>query len=260
MTTAIIIQARFGSTRLPGKVLLDLSGKTVLAHVLERALAVRRADVVVCAVPEGRDSDPVAEEARAAGVVVVRGDEHDVLGRYLKAARAVDAATIMRITSDCPLIDPSICDAVLELRAETNSDYACNNMPPSWPHGLDCEVFTRAALEGAARLATRPSEREHVSQFIRYDRGAKKAGFPGPGAGVERHRWTLDTPKDLEFLRALFARLPAGRDAWDYRAPLTIVEADPALARINIDADRYEGLRKSLAEDEAAGHAARIIR
>ena len=112
MRVATIIQARMGSTRLPGKVLLDLGGRTVLARVIERALMIPGCDVVVCAVPESADDNPVAEEAARAGAVVTRGSTTDVLDRYWRAAQAVEADAIMRITSDCPLIDPAVCGAL----------------------------------------------------------------------------------------------------------------------------------------------------
>lgn len=255
--TAVIVQARMGSTRLPGKVMLDLAGKTVLAHVLERCAAIPGADLVCCATVAGPDGDPVAAEAARYGAAVFRGSEDDVLDRYHRAAKEHHAEIVLRVTSDCPLIDPAVCGEVLALRAREDADYACNNMPPSWPHGLDCEAFSFAWLERAASEARKPSEREHVSPFIRNHPDTRKANLPGPGGASVQHRWTLDTPADLDFLRALFARLPAGRESWDYRVPLALVEQDPALAAINAGQDRDAGLKKSLAADAAMGQAPR---
>ena len=252
MTTAVIVQARMASTRLPGKVLLEAGGTTFLDHVLTRGLAIAGADLVCCAVPDSPDSDPVAAEARRLGVEVFRGSEADVLDRYRRAAEALKADVVMRVTSDCPLIDPAVCAEVLRLRERENADYACNNMPPTWPHGLDCEVLTFAWLDYSARSATRPFEREHVTQYARNHPDSRKANLPCPAANVAHHRWTLDTPADLEFFRALFPRLPAGRAAWDWRVPLAAVEADPALAALNAGQDRDAGLKKSLAEEAAA--------
>lgn len=249
MTVAVIVQARMASTRLPGKVLLDAGGTTFLDRVLTRCRAVAGADAVCCAVPESPDSDPVAAEARRLGAEVFRGSETDVLDRYWQAARALKADVVMRVTSDCPLIDPDVCDQVLRLREHTNADYACNNMPPTWPHGLDCEALTFAWLDRSAREAKRPFEREHVTQYVRNHADSRKANLPCPMGNVAHHRWTLDTPADLAFFRALFPRLPAGRAAWDWRVPLAAVEADPALAALNAGQDRYEGLKKSLARE-----------
>ena len=231
--TAILVQARSGSTRLPGKVLATVGDHTVLAEVLRRCRAVPDVDAVVCAVPDNSSDDPVAEEAGRAGAMVFRGSEDDVLDRYLQAARWVGAEVVLRVTSDCPLLDPAVCDAVLRLRANENADYACNNMPPEWPHGLDCEAMTREALEHAAREATAPADREHVTPYLRRAPNLRRTSLRGPGGFAAEQRWTLDTPADLDFLRAVFARLPAGPEGWDYRAPLGVVRDDPSLAAIN---------------------------
>jgi spore coat polysaccharide biosynthesis protein SpsF (cytidylyltransferase family) len=253
MRVAVIIQARIASTRLPGKVLMDLGGKTVLARVIERARAIPGADVVVCAIPEGGADDPVALEAARAGAVVFRGSQTDVLDRYWRAALAMDAGAVMRITSDCPLIDPAVCGDLIRLWREAGVDYGSINTPPSWPHGLECEIFSMAWLERAAREAVKPSEREHVSPFIRNHPEVGQVNMPGPGSETVRHRWTLDHPDDLAFLRALWARLPQGPEGWSWRVPFAIVEADPALAALNAGHDRLEGLNKSLVEDRRAG-------
>lgn len=253
--TAVIVQARMGSTRLPGKVMLDLAGRTAMSHVLERCAAIEGTDVVCCATAAAPDCDPIAAEAERHGAAVFRGSEQDVLGRYYQAAQMLEADVIVRVTSDCPLIDPAICASVLCLRAEEDADYACNNMPPSWPQGLDCEAFTFAWLERAARQASKPSEREHVTPFIRNHPEARKVNVQGPGGDVAAHRWTLDTDADLRFLRAMYERLPGGPEGWRYEVPLAIVEAEPALAEMNAGQDRHEGLKRSLAEDAAMGFA-----
>jgi spore coat polysaccharide biosynthesis protein SpsF (cytidylyltransferase family) len=255
MRVATIIQARYGSTRLPGKVLMDLGGATVLARVIERAKAIPGSDVVGVAVPTGAQDDPVAAEAERCGAVVTRGSQADVLDRYWRAAQALNADAVMRITSDCPLIDPEVCGDLIKLFKETGADYGSINMPPAWPHGLECEIFSYPWLDKAAKEAFKPSEREHVSPFIRNCKAAKKVNLAGPGPETVRHRWTLDHPDDLIFLRALWARLPEGREAWPWRVPFAIVEADPALAAINAGHDRLEGLNKSLVADAQAGLA-----
>ena len=256
MRVAMIIQARMGSTRLPGKVLLDLGGMSVLARVIERAKAVPGVDVVVCAVPDDAADGPVAQEAERCGAVVTRGSQSDVLDRYYQAATQVSAEAVMRITSDCPLIDPAVCGDLISLWQASGADYGCINDPATWPHGLECEIFSFAWLERAAREAQRPSEREHVSPFIRTHPQARKINMPGPGPQTVRHRWTLDHADDLAFLRAMVARLPPGPEGWSWRVPFAIAEADPALAAINAGHERLEGLNKSLAEDARAGFVA----
>jgi spore coat polysaccharide biosynthesis protein SpsF len=244
--TGVIVQARVGSSRLPGKVLLPLEGRSVLAWVLERCRAIDGADVICCAVPEGPADDPVAEEAQRAGAEVFRGSEADVLDRYRSAASAFDLDVVLRVTADCPLLDPRIGAAVLALRRDAAADYACNNAPPSWPHGLDCEAITRAWLERAAREAERPWQREHVTPFVREHPAALRVNLPMPGEAAAHHRWTLDTHRDLAFLRAVAARLPDGRAGWDWRAVLAVVEAEPALFALNDGQDRLEGLKRSM--------------
>jgi spore coat polysaccharide biosynthesis protein SpsF len=235
--TAVIVQARMASTRLPGKVLLPLAGTTVLDQVLTRCAAIGNADVVVCAVPDKPDNDLVAEEAMRigarTGALIFRGSESDVLDRYYRAARFADADVVLRVTSDCPLIDPTICARVIELLTDEGADYAANNMSASWPHGLDCEAVRFSWLQRAAQEATQPFDREHVTPFVRTHPDAKKANLNGPGGDMVRHRWTLDTPADLEFMIALFKKMPTGEAAWSFDVPLNIVKANPSLAAIN---------------------------
>ena len=202
MTCAVIVQARLGSSRLPGKILEEIAGKSALLWCLDRLARVAGVDKVVCAVPEGSADDPVAEAAFAAGYGVSRGSEHDVLARYAKAAREAEADTVMRVTSDCPFIDPVICGQVLALLGTAEVDYACNNMPPRFPHGLDCDAFPAALLYEAEKCAHDPYEREHVTPWLRGHRRLSKACLRGPGGGIERLRWTLDHAADLEFFRA----------------------------------------------------------
>jgi len=230
--TAVVVQARMGSTRLPGKVLMDLAGRTVLDHVLSRCQAIPGVDAVICATTVKPDDDPVAAEAERLGASVFRGDEADVLGRYLGAARSAEADVVLRVTSDCPLIDPEVCRAVLDLRAREDADYAANNTPPSWPHGLDCEAFTVAALAKADAETDEPYDREHVTPWLRHTPGLRRANLPKPGRPEPDRRWTLDTPDDLAGLRRLFARLPGDRIAgWEEALAASADIAELAVAR-----------------------------
>jgi spore coat polysaccharide biosynthesis protein SpsF len=233
MRTVCIVQARLGSTRLPGKVLERLGKAPVLTHVLRRCRAIASVDATVCATVTGPDGDAVADLAHALGVAVYRGSEWDVLARYQGAAQEASADIILRVTSDCPLIDPEICDAVLRLRAATDADYAANNMPPSWPHGLDCEAFTRAALDAAAAQATEPGDREHVTPWIRRNPAYRRVNLDGPGGLLTGERWTLDYPEDLAFLRAVDAQLPLDCSGASWRAGAGLLARRPDLARIN---------------------------
>lgn len=233
MTTAIIVQARVGSTRLPGKVLLPLAGHTVLEEVLRRCRAIPGADLVVCAIPEGLADEVLVAPAMRAGAMVTRGSASDVLQRYRKAADEVGADIVMRVTSDCPLIDPALCGEVLALRAARDVDYAANNMPPGFPHGLDCEAFTTAALRRADEDARDPYEREHVTPWLRQSRSITRASLEGPGGDAMQQRWTIDFPEDYEFLCAAFGQLMTGMPIPEWRATLAAISTHSEISTIN---------------------------
>ncbi len=230
---AVVVQARATSTRLPRKVSLDLAGRPVLDHVVLRCATIPGVDAVVVAVPAGREHEPVAELANTRGAAVVRGDEHDVLSRYHAAAEAVGADVIMRVTSDCPLIDPVVAADVLELVASGAADYATNNVPPLWPHGLDCEAFTRDLLEEAAASAIASDDREHVSPWMRRNPDLRRVSLLGPGGFAAEQRWTIDYPEDLEMARALFAHLPDWPEIPSTAEVLDVARAHPEIAAIN---------------------------
>jgi spore coat polysaccharide biosynthesis protein SpsF len=156
-----------------------------------------------------------------------------VLDRYVKAARSVDADVIMRVTSDCPLIDPELCADVLRARAEARADYAANNFVYGYPHGLDCEIFTRAALEEAGTTAQEPYDREHVSPWMRRNPQYRRESLVGPGTAAAKWRWTLDFPEDLDFLRALHHYLPPPPAMPGFREIAAVVERVPELTEIN---------------------------
>jgi spore coat polysaccharide biosynthesis protein SpsF len=243
MTCVAIVQARMGSSRLPGKILEAIAGKSALLWCLDRCRDIPGVDQVVCAVPDGCEDDGVADAALAAGHLVSRGSQDDVLARYAKAAREVGADTVMRITSDCPFIDPGICGQVLALLESSDVDYACNNMPPKFPHGLDCDAFSSALLLEAERCARDPYEREHVTPWLRRHRRLSKACLRGPGGGLERLRWTLDYPQDLAFFRACAEAFGEGAAQASAAQWAALCLRRPDLAAINaahIDATRLQ--------------------
>lgn len=233
MVTAVIIQARMGSTRLPGKVMMDLGGQSVLSHVMERCLRIKNADVVCCALPETHENDKAAHAAKKMGVEIFRGSENDLLDRYYRAATTLKADVIMRVTCDCPLIDPQVCAAVIDLRQREGVDYACNNMPIAWPHGLDCEVFTYSILEKSLTEEQRPWAREHVCVWMRESESVTRASLPGPGGDIVFQRWTVDYQEDLEFVRSLMKKFPTGITFPQYAEIEAIISAHPELLRIN---------------------------
>lgn len=204
--TLAVVQARMGSTRLPGKVLADLGGRPVLELMLDR-LARAHVDHLVVATSDLPGDDPVADLATRVGVPVVRGSEADVLGRFLVALDRFPADDVVRLTADCPLIDPLVVDAAVGLHRRTGADYTSNSLERTFPDGLDVEVARADALRVAAVEAVRSDEREHVTPFLyhRPDRFALASLETAEQLGHER--WTLDTAEDLARLRTIVAAL-----------------------------------------------------
>lgn len=238
MKVVAIIQARMGSNRLPGKVLRTLGGATVLAQVIARAMAVPSIDEVVVATSTQREDDPVEKEARKCGAGVFRGSETDVLSRYYEAAQSFHADVVVRITSDCPLLDPDLVERMISKflasrRGSNKPDYLSNALTRSYPRGLDAEVFTFAALESTQLAAKEAYEREHVTPYI-YQHPASfiVEEFVGD-KDFSSHRWTLDTPADYEFLQAVFDLLGAAAKSAGMHAVLDLLERHPDLVRIN---------------------------
>lgn len=250
MKTTAIIQARMGSTRLPGKVLTELGGEPVLAWIVRSAQATTGIDDVWIATSDNIADDSVAAWATKHNVLVYRGSEHDVLDRFAGAAKASKADVAVRLTADCPFLDPYVIGQTVRLRAVTGVDYASNIDPPTWPDGLDCEVLTAAALFDAASEAKRPTDREHVTPFIRKNRARFSAEtLIAPLPGLANERWTLDTPADFEFLSAVAARLPAGRPP-SYLDVLAVLDGEPGLRVINSHETRNLGFIKSAAAEK----------
>jgi spore coat polysaccharide biosynthesis protein SpsF len=231
MKVVTIIQARMGSTRLPGKVLKDLGGRTVLERVVRRAQKCRLADEVVVATSVEPANDAIAEECTRLRVRVLRGSEDDLLDRYFRAAEVTQADVVVRITSDCPLVDPGVSDESIRAFLETCPDYASNVLERTYPRGLDTEVFSLCALDRAFREAKDPFQREHVTPFFyQHPERFKLVSVKGE-RDFSNHRWTLDTPEDLEFLQAVYARL--GDRDFTWRDVLSLVESEPRMAEIN---------------------------
>lgn len=207
MKVACIIQARLASTRLPAKTLLMLpTGRCVLEEVIHRCRQIKGVDVVVVAIPDSQENDIVAEIAGRTGVSIVRGSEHDVLSRYIKAAEAVNADLVLRVTSDCPLIEPFRCSKVIANFITADCDYVANNFEPrSVDYGGDCEVFSIDALRRANADATEPSDREHVGTWMRNNLRALASSYANRSGWTPR-RLTLDTLADYKVIWDEFKR------------------------------------------------------
>jgi spore coat polysaccharide biosynthesis protein SpsF len=233
MHRAVIVQARMTSTRLPGKVLMDLQGKPMLQQQIERLQRARHADEIVLAITTNPDDDPIAALAERLAIRVQRGSEHDVLDRYLGAARASHADVIVRVTSDCPLIDPHEVDVVIAALTP-DTDYAANTLSRDLPRGLDTEALHCDVLERTARMASSTPAREHVTWCIHSERPelfvSKAVRRPFDAADL---RWTVDTPDDLELVRTLYEQLDLGASDVPFPTILEHVRAHPELAAIN---------------------------
>lgn len=247
MKTVAIIQARTGSSRLPGKVLMPLGDMPMILHILKRT-AQSRVDAVLLATSREQEDDQLAACVRDHGFAVSRGSLEDVLDRYQQAAQASAASRIVRITGDCPLVDPEIIDACLERFARADCDYVSNAYPaPSYPDGLDVEVFSAEALGKAWENARKPSEREHVTPHIWNNPGLFRLCSIQAAKNLSHLRWTVDEPKDMEFMRQIFQRIEP--QAARMRDILALLEQQPALASINTAISRNEGYQKSLLAD-----------
>jgi spore coat polysaccharide biosynthesis protein SpsF len=234
--TIAIIQARMGSSRLPGKVLQDIAGQPMLARVIARARRAETLDGVAVATTSEPGDDPVEALCVALGVPVYRGSLYDVLDRFYQAARTFEAETVVRLTADCPLIDPGEIDhTVREFRA-AGVDFAANRLP--WgrtvPIGLDTEVCTYAALERAWTEAKEPYEREHVMPYLYDQEGRFRVLLVNSAPSCGHLRWTVDTPEDLALVRQVYAAFPT-RDDFTYAEVLHLFETNPSLSQINAD-------------------------
>ncbi len=245
-----IVQARMGSTRLPGKALADIDGRPMLGQIVKRLQRSRSINSVLVATSTAKADDAIAEFC-GNSTAVFRGDENDVLDRFFQAAKHYDADTIVRITGDCPLIDPQVVDKIVAAYLADGCDYASNTLLCTYPDGLDTEVFSFAALEIAWSEARRATDREHVTPFIRTSQRFRLRNVESElGASVRHLRWTVDEPQDLEFVRAVYARFNPN-EMFGWREVLSLLDGDPALAQLNSSLVRNEGYYRSLAQEAA---------
>lgn len=233
-----VIQARMGSTRLPGKILMEIAGKPMLGRVVERVRLAKTADHVIVATTEDPQDDIVAQYCVESGFSHIRGDGEDVLGRYLKAARATQAEVIVRITADCPLMDPEVIDKTVQAFLERypyidfGSNRGTDELVRTYPIGMDVEVMTAEALERANREAKQAYQREHVTPYF-YETGQdlRKASVDAKGKYGDQ-RWAVDTAEDLAFVRAIYAHFP-DREDFGFDEVIELLEKQPSLLEIN---------------------------
>lgn len=246
MNVVSIIQARTSSTRLPRKILLDIAGKPMLWHVISRA---QRADTgpVVVATSDDTSDDPVVAWCHSSGFPCFRGSLGDLIDRYTCAAREQKADAVVRLTGDCPLLDPAVVRRVVDLYRSGSYDYVSNVHPPTFPDGLDTEAFSMASLERAHHEARLPSEREHIAPYFEKHPDLFRLGNLAHTENLSHLRWTVDEPRDLAFVRAVFTRM--GSDMFGMEDVLALLEKEPELQRMNEGIVRNAGHASALKAD-----------
>lgn len=235
MKTVIINQARMTSTRLPGKVLKTVMGKPLLEYQIERLKRVKGADELVVATTVNASDEPIVELCRKLGVPYYRGSEEDVLSRYYGAAVEHRADTIVRVTSDCPLIDPAVIDLVIQAYAQDagSYDYVSNTLKRTYPRGMDTEVFSFSALKEAFSCAVLPGEREHVTLYIYKNPQKFRLHNVKYVRDESRHRWTVDTAEDFQLIEIMLSEIYPRNPLFTLEDCLKLVQDRPELIEIN---------------------------
>lgn len=228
-----VLQARMSSQRLPGKVLAPVLGEPMIARQIKRLQRARRLDRLIVATSVDASDDPLALACRERGISVHRGSLRDVLERYVEAVSPCAADGVVRLTADCPLADWTVVDRVIEAFLARGVDYVSNIDPPTYPDGLDVEVMTSAALQQAHRDARSAAEREHVTLHIRRRPQTYSRFNVTHERDLSAMRWTVDEHEDLEFVRAVYARLYPARPDFTLTDVLALLEREPGLADIN---------------------------
>jgi len=248
-----IVQARMSSTRLPGKVLADVAGRPMLWHLLRRLRRARGLDQIVIATSTNPADDAIAGFCAQENACCFRGSESDVLDRYYQAARASSADVVVRVTADCPLLDAAVVDKIVHRFLQGGCDFVSNTLRYTYPDGLDTEVFSFAALEQAWREAGKPSDREHVTPYLRAGK-FRLCNVEYEGVLPPNLRWTVDEPQDLEFIRRVFAAF-AGREYFAMEEVLDFLKQNAAVQALNSSVLSNEGYCRSLYQQAPAGAA-----
>ncbi len=244
-----------GSTRLPGKVLADISGHPMIWHVVTRVRSASSIDEAVVATSKEKQDDALVRFCKENDIPCFRGSETDVLDRFHGAAVKFGAEVVVRVTADCPLIDPVVIDKVVLSFKKTGCDYVSNTNPPTYPDGLDTEVFRFTSLELAWKNASKPSEREHVTPYLR-NSGKFRVENCASETNLSHLRWTVDDAKDIEFVRWVYGEL--GEDQFSTQKVLDLIKEKPDMAKINAQSISNEGYYRSLYREAVAGPAPKL--
>ena len=245
-----IVQARMGSSRLSGKVMCEILGKPMLWHIIDRLKRSKMIEKIVIATTNEQTDKPILELAQELGVDSFAGNEDDVLDRYYQAAKQYAAKTIVRITGDCPLIDPRVIERVIQRYSKGDCDYAANTLKRrTYPDGLDVEVFSYAALEKAWKEARWASERDHVAPYIWKNPDKFRLTNVENEVNLSHLRWCVDEARDLQFVREVYAKLHKEGEIFHMEDILVLLEKHPQLMKINQGITTNQGYAKSLEED-----------
>lgn len=249
MNILAILQARFSSTRLPGKVLKPIFGRPMLALQIERVLQSKMIDQLIIATSTDRSDDAIEKLCQQINIQCFRGNLNDVLDRFYQAALSWKPTHIVRLTGDCPLIDPEVIDSVISFYQTGGYDYASNTLQPTFPDGLDVEAFRFSVLEQAWNEAKLPSQREHVTPFINSHPERFRVANYNNGEDLSRLRWTVDEPEDFELITKIYDALYPHKPDFRMADILDLMQRMPELLSLNKKYERNEGLEKSLKED-----------
>lgn len=250
MKVLAIIQARSASTRLPGKVLMKIKGKTILGHVVERAIKSKMIDEVIVATTINKEDLPIVKYCASNNIRVFCGSEDNVLDRFYQAAKLIKPENIVRITADCPMLDYKVIDAVVAEHLKGGYDYTANSIKETYPDGEDVEVFKYSALEKSWKEAKLLSELEHVTLYIKKHPKLFSLHDVTSKDNLSSKRWTVDNPEDFKFVKAVFKDLYPKNRFFGLDEILKLLRKKPQLEKINQHISRNEGLKKSLRQDK----------
>jgi spore coat polysaccharide biosynthesis protein SpsF (cytidylyltransferase family) len=244
----VMIQTRTGSMRLPKKSLALIEKKPMIWHVVNRVKKIKNVEQIALITTRKKIDKILLEIAKKYGIMGYAGDVNDLLNRHYQCAIKIDADPIIRITSDCPLIDPKIVEKVLKFYLDNDYDYVSNIIEPSFPDGLDVEVFSLNALKKAVKNAKLSSEREHMSPYFTKNPNKFKLYNIKNKKNLSHMRWTVDQKQDLTFVRKIYAKMKP-KTIFSMKEILKIISEDPELQNINKGIKRNEGYTKSLKND-----------
>ncbi len=254
--TLAIIQARMSSSRLPGKVLMPIKGRPMLEYLIDRVSSASEVDDFVIATSIDGSDDPIESFCRDKGINFFRGSLEDVLDRFYMAAKKSDANIIVRLTGDCPLVDPKTLDTMINIYKNNDYDYVANTAPPdgiTFPEGMDIEIFSRIALEKAWKEASKPSEREHVTFYFWKNTDLFSIYRYDLSQNLSNYRLTVDYPEDFELVKNIIKYFGDSLSDIQLHQIIEFLNDNPSLLLLNKDIEAFSGWQASLKEDKAKG-------